>query len=191
MCIVHTMCMMHKQGMLHGGAGRPRRARCRAGEEEKDDVAKRLARHEALELETMLLSRYLIPNRRFSGQHSRVLERSWYTLLSRLVAQGPMSLGELSDALGLDVSTLNRQTAALTKAGHLERVPDPEGGVARKFRATASGKEHLEADRRANAEGLRKVVAGWAPDDVDAFVTLLRRFNTDLENLDGRPWPRS
>ncbi|WP_076258636.1 MarR family winged helix-turn-helix transcriptional regulator [Intrasporangium flavum] len=154
-------------------------------------MARARRRTEALELETMLLSRYLIPNRRFSGQHSRRLERSWYTLLSRIVAQGPMSLNELSEALGLDVSTLNRQTAALTRAGHLERVADPDGGMARKFRATPSGTADLEADRRANAEGLGTVVADWSDDDVADLVALLRRFNTDLENLDGRPWPRA
>ncbi|OUS95310.1 MarR family winged helix-turn-helix transcriptional regulator [Rhodococcus sp. NCIMB 12038] len=147
-------------------------------------------RHDALELETMLLTRYLHPNRRFASERTRYLERSAYTLLSRVAAQGPMSIGELSDALGLDVSTLNRQTAAMTKAGDLARIPDPEGGMARKFQATATGKQHLEADRHANAEGLSRVVADWSPEDVDTFVALLRRFNNDLENLDGRPWPR-
>lgn len=153
-------------------------------------MARSGGRQDELELETMLLSRYLIPNRRFSGQHSRRLERSWYTVLSRLVAQGPMSLSELSEALALDVSTLNRQTAAMLKAGHLERLPDPQGGMARKFRATDSGRADLEADRRANADGLGLVVADWDAADVDAFIALLRRFNTDLESLDGRPWPR-
>jgi DNA-binding MarR family transcriptional regulator len=79
----------------------------------------------------------------------------------------------------------------MTRAGPLERVADPEGGMARKFRATPSGVEDLEADRRANAAGLATVVADWSDDDVAAFVALLRRFNTDLENLDGRPWPRA
>lgn len=147
-------------------------------------------RHAALELETMLLARYLLPNRRFSSERPRHLERSAYTLLSRVVTQGPMSIGELSDALGLDVSTLNRQTAAMTKAGRLERVPDPDGGIARKFRATAAGKQQLEEDRRANVEGLGSVVADWSPEDIETLVALLRRFNTDLERLDGRPWPR-
>ena len=145
---------------------------------------------DAIELETMLLSRYLVPNRRSSGQQSRRLERSGYTVLSRLVAQGPMSLSALSEALGLDVSTLNRQTAAMVKAGHLERVPDRDGGMARKFQVTASGRADLEADRRANADAIGRVVAGWDAEELDTFVALLRRFNTDIENLDGRPWPR-
>jgi DNA-binding MarR family transcriptional regulator len=152
-------------------------------EQEKRD------RYDELERETMLHSRYLMPQRRFAGSQDR-LERSAYTLLSRIDAQGPMSLGEMSEALGLDVSTLNRQTAAMTKSGYLERVPDPEGGLARKFRVTAVGAERLEADRRLNAAGLRKVLVDWSGKDVDTFTALLRRFNTDIERLDGRPWPR-
>ncbi len=146
-------------------------------------------RYDELERETMLHSRYLMPQRRFAGSEDR-LERSAYTLLSRIDAQGPMSLGEMSDALGLDVSTLNRQTAAMTKSGYVERVPDPEGGLARKFRLTEVGAERLEADRRLNAAGLRKVLVDWSGEDVDTFTALLRRFNTDIERLDGRPWPR-
>ena len=108
---------------------------------------------EELELETMLLGRHLIPLRRPHADDDRVLERSGYTLLSRIRAQGLMSISELSEALRLDVSTLNRQTAALTKSGYLERVPDPEGGIARKFRVTQPGIQQLEADRRVNTDG--------------------------------------
>lgn len=41
----------------------------------------------------------------------------------RLEVQGPMSIGELSDAFGLDASTLNRQAAAVLRAVPAERVP--------------------------------------------------------------------
>ena len=114
-------------------------------------------RFEDLELETMLLGRHLAPLRRPRSEDRR-LERSGYTLLSRLRVQEPMSIGELSDALGLDVSTLNRQTAALTRSGYLERVPDPDGGMARKFRVTQAGVEQLESDRRAMP---RDFAASW------------------------------
>jgi len=145
-------------------------------------------RHEALELELSLLSRHLLPIRRLS--RGRRLERSAYTLLTRMAAEGPMSIAELSEVFGLDASTLSRQTAAMTRAGDLERLADPQGGKARKFRATAAGMQHLEADRRANAEWLRTVIAGWPKEDVDTFICLIRRFNADLENLDSRRWSR-
>lgn len=142
-----------------------------------------------LELETMLLGRHLTPLRR-PGKAERRLERSGYTLLALIRSEGLMSISELSEALGLDLSTLNRQTAALTRSGHLDRVPDPAGGVARKFRVTTSGVEQLEFDRAANIDGLGRVFENWSETDIEQFVTLMRRFNTDLERLDGHPWPR-
>lgn len=50
-----------------------------------------------------------------------------------------MSIGQLSDAFGLDASTLNRQTAAMLRGNLVERIADPDGGIARKFRITAEG----------------------------------------------------
>ncbi|MFB6892756.1 MarR family winged helix-turn-helix transcriptional regulator [Kitasatospora sp. NPDC056327] len=118
------------------------------------------------------------------------LERSAYILLSRVDVQGPMSIGQLSDAFGLDVSTLNRQTAALKRAGLLERIPDPEGGMARKFRLTEEGRRRLTEEREAHVRALDQVMADWPQEDVAEFAAYLRRFNTGIEHIDGRAWPR-
>lgn len=145
-----------------------------------------------IEYEVMLLGRHLAW---VSGGISGTarpdrLDRSAYTLLSRMEVQGPMTIAELADAFGLDQSTLNRQTAAMTRAGLVERIPDPDGGLARKFRVTARGAERLAADRDTNRAATAKVVAGWTEQEVAGFATALRRFNTDVERLSGRPWPR-
>ncbi|WP_326700647.1 MarR family transcriptional regulator [Streptomyces sp. NBC_01754] len=139
-----------------------------------------------IEFETMLLGRHVQGSTR-GGAH---LDRSAYTLLSRIRMEGPMSIGQLSDAFGLDASTLNRQTAAMMRAGLVERIPDPEGGIARKFRITREGERGLDAERTGNIRGLEKVMAAWDPEEVAAFAAYLKRFNTDIEDLDGRPWPR-
>lgn len=131
-----------------------------------------------IEFETMLLGRH------------RHLDRSAYLLLNRLGSSGPMSIGQLSDAFGLDASTLNRHTSALLRAGLVARIPDPDGGLARKFRLTEEGARKLEAEREKNVRGLEKVLADWTAEDVAAFAAYLRRFNTDIERLAGRPWPR-
>jgi DNA-binding MarR family transcriptional regulator len=146
-------------------------------------------RFDELELETMLLGRHLTPLRQ-SKDDQRQLERSGYTLLARIQTQGAMTIGELSEMLGLDVSTLNRQTAALVKPGYLVRVPDPDGGIARKFEITEAGADRLECDRQLNVRGLRILMDQWDPDDVERFVTLMRRFNTEIEDRVGQPWPR-
>ena len=103
-----------------------------------------------------------------------------------------MSIGELSDAFGLDASTLNRQTAAAMRAGLVERIPDPDGGMARKFRITDEG---ARLPRRRNGEG---IVQRPGPGHGRLGRTrtsppsppTCRRFNTDIERIGGRPWPR-
>ncbi|MFG2305578.1 MarR family winged helix-turn-helix transcriptional regulator [Actinacidiphila glaucinigra] len=138
-----------------------------------------------VEYEQMLLSRHELLRHR-----SGALDRSAYILLSRIRVQGPMSIGELSEAFALDTSTLNRQTAAAMRAGLVERIPDPEGGMARKFRITTQGARMLDEEREAIIGGLDKVMADWPDEDITAFAGYLRRFNTDIERLAGRPWPR-
>ncbi|MBD0709034.1 MULTISPECIES: MarR family winged helix-turn-helix transcriptional regulator [unclassified Streptomyces] len=143
-----------------------------------------------VEFESMLLSRHAhlhAPRPRASGGH---LDRSAYLLLSRILIDGPMSIGQLSEAFALDASTLNRQTAAMLRAGIVERIPDPDGGIARKFRITEEGERRLEADRAANIAGVERVVEHWSPEDVAVFAAYLERFNRDVERLEGRPWPR-
>jgi DNA-binding MarR family transcriptional regulator len=144
----------------------------------------------AVEYEQMLLSRHTFLAQRGGHHKDSVLERSAYILLSRIRVQGPMSIGELSDAFGLDASTLNRQTAAAMRAGLVERIPDPHGGMARKFRITATGERLLEEEREGIVRSLDRVMADWPEDDIAAFAGYLQRFNIGIERLAGRPWPR-
>ncbi|GLZ12962.1 transcriptional regulator [Actinomadura sp. NBRC 104425] len=142
-----------------------------------------------IEFETMLLSRHSLAARR-ARRDSGLLERSAYLLLSRVRMEGPMSIRQLSEAFDLDASTVNRQTAAMMRAGLVERIPDPDGGLARKFRITPEGERRLDEDRARIVRSLDKVLADWSREDVAAFADYLQRFNTDLERLGGRPWPR-
>jgi len=142
-----------------------------------------------IEYETMLLSRHR-PRAFLWAEHEGCqLERSAYFLLRRLQMEGLMSIGQLSEATGLEVSTLNRQTSAMLRGGLVERIPDPEGGMARKFRISAEGERRLDAHREANIRGLEKVLTDWSPEDLAAFAAYLTRFNADIESLEGRPWP--
>lgn len=140
-----------------------------------------------IEFETMLLGRHMsLLASRGDGR----LDRSAYILLSRIQIEGPMSIGDLRDAFGLDASTLNRQTAAMLRAGVVERIPDPEGGIARKFVITDEGTHRLDRDRSENLEGLGALLADWTPEEAAQLADNLARLNRDIERLDGRPWPR-
>jgi DNA-binding MarR family transcriptional regulator len=145
---------------------------------------------EQIEYETMLLGRHSHLVAAPAERPDERLERSGYILLSRVRVDGPMTIRQLSDAFGLDPSTLNRQTSALMRAGLLERIPDPEGGIARKFRITELGERRLDEHRDDIINGLDKIMADWSHDDIATFASFLRRFNTDIERLTGRPWPR-
>jgi DNA-binding MarR family transcriptional regulator len=118
------------------------------------------------------------------------LDRSAYLVLTRLEIDGLMSVGELADAFRLDTSTVTRQTAAMLRAGLVERIPDPDGGIARKLRITAVGAERLEADRAWMYQGLARVLGDWTHDDVRRFAESLAQFNDSVERLEGRTWPR-
>ncbi|MEU1994066.1 MarR family transcriptional regulator [Nocardia gamkensis] len=142
---------------------------------------------ELIELETMIFGRYSTATRR---RGEPVLDRSAYTLLSRIAAEAPMSITQLRVALGLDVSTLNRQTSAAMRAGHLRRIPDPDGGVARKFELTAEGRDRLEEQRRAYRRFLADILHDWDRSDLAVFAAYLRRFNSALEGRQGVAWPR-
>ncbi|WP_404820776.1 MarR family winged helix-turn-helix transcriptional regulator [Streptomyces malaysiensis] len=118
------------------------------------------------------------------------MDRSGYLLLSRLDAEGAMSIGQLADAFQLDVSTVNRQTGALLRAGLVERIPDPDGGLARKLRITSQGVDRMAAERTCRQTGLSRLLESWTPEDVIRFEDILTRFNREVERQEGRAWPR-
>ncbi len=142
---------------------------------------------ERIVFETTVLGRHLGPTNDAAQSY---LDRSVYTLLSRIDLEGAMTIGQLSDAFRLDVSTLNRQTARLVKQGLMRRIPDPDGGMARKFELTPTGRSRLDRDRTSRVTALTEILDGWEHDDVELLASLLERFNQSIERRDGRPWPR-
>lgn len=147
------------------------------------------ASEEAVEFEMMLVGRHSLMDGR-SGASNVRLDRSAYTILSRMSISGPMSIGQLSEAFGLDTSTVNRQTAALVRDGLAERIADPDGGLARKFRLTDEGYRRMEQTRHANLDALHRIFDTWDPVDVEKFADLLTRYNSGIERIGGRVWPR-
>lgn len=141
----------------------------------------------SIERELLILTRHLDMT---SPHREGRLDRSARVILSRLEVQGAMSVAELVAAFGLASSTINRQTSALLRDGLVERILDPEGTIARKFRITEEGARRLKADREVLTAGLAVVLADWPASRLDRFIDDLRRFNTDIERVTGRPWPR-
>ncbi len=141
-----------------------------------------------LEYELTLFSRHYLASAKY--RPNQQLDRSAYLILVRLELDCPLSLGELAEAFRLDISTVNRQVGAVLKQGLVERVPDPDGGIARKVRATRKGLDMLEAERAQSRGGVAKVVADWTDADIDQMSRMVARFNQSIEGLEENPWPR-
>ncbi|QOV34266.1 MarR family transcriptional regulator [Streptomyces ferrugineus] len=146
---------------------------------------------ERIERELLILTRHKEMRAPRGSRGGDPLDQSAYVLLNRLEAQGPMSIPDFVEAFGLAASTFTRQTSALLRNGLVERTLDPAGGVARKFRITEEGLRLLTEQRAGIVTGLSTVVADWTPERLDRFIADLRRFNTDIERITGRPWPRN
>ncbi|MFC8103407.1 MarR family winged helix-turn-helix transcriptional regulator [Streptomyces sp. NPDC057363] len=144
-----------------------------------------------LERELTLLSRHFVASR--GPRIGQSLERSAYVLLTRLETGEPLTLKELAHTFQVDVSTINRQVSAMLRNGLVERIPDPDGGMARKFRPTALGLERLEADRAVSRAGTARLVeaSGWAGDQTQQFLDLLIELNQGIEHLEGLAWSRT
>lgn len=140
--------------------------------------------------ESMIFQRHRIDVPGRSRRSGGILDQSAYTLLSILESGGPASISHLSAITGLDASTLNRQTSALLRDGLAERIPDPEGGIARKFRPTDQGISALREERDASKASIRKVTRDWPETDIATLADLLRRLNLSIEQYTGRHWPR-
>jgi len=142
---------------------------------------------ELLEQELTLLARHQLS----SAQHTPDLhlDRSGYQLLNRLEL-GPLTLKQLAAAFRLDISTVNRQVAALRAKGLVERVADPDGGLARLLRPTERGLGLLHQDRAVRHRQVSSVLVDWMPQDVERLQALLSRFNESIEALEGEAWPR-
>ncbi|MFH8725521.1 MarR family winged helix-turn-helix transcriptional regulator [Streptomyces termitum] len=144
----------------------------------------REGRLDDLERELTLLSRHFLGARGARSGH--VLERSAYVLLTRMETSDPLTLKELAHTFQVDVSTISRQVNAMLRNGLVERIPDPDGGIARRLRPTALGIERLHADRAISLEGTARLVeaTGWEPATTHRFLTLLTQLNQGIEHLE-------
>ncbi len=143
-----------------------------------------------IERELMLLTRHHILPASNHRPGQRTLERSAYLLLSRIEVEGPMTLAQLAEAFSLDVSTVNRQTAAMVQAGLVDRIPDPDGGIARKLAITPEGGQRLHADRDFVLGALAKILTEWPGGDLRLLADVLSRFNLTCEREYDYVWPR-
>jgi DNA-binding MarR family transcriptional regulator len=104
------------------------------------------------------------------------LEVSAFRLLWVLSDGEPRTLRELSAALDLEQSTVNRQVHAALDAGLVERF-DAEGRAGKLVRPTAAGTEAYEHDGLLRARRLSAALDRLGPDRVHRLTADLGAFN--------------
>ena len=112
--------------------------------------------------------------------HGLGLDRAAYHLLSRLATDGPGRLSEIAADMGVDLSVVSRQVAALEAAGLVARAVDPADRRASRVAATDAGLDLFHRNRAELRKKLRALLADWTEDERVEFARLMRRFNEAL-----------
>ncbi len=116
------------------------------------------------------------------GQVRNSMDRAAYLLLNRLDKEGPMGVKALAASMGIDSSTVTRQVAPLVDTGLVKRTSHPEDGRAVVLQLSPRGQSRLEEVRSSRRQLMAELTHDWAPEEREAFCTLLTRFNTALSS---------
>ncbi|OSZ62432.1 MarR family transcriptional regulator [Streptomyces pharetrae CZA14] len=116
------------------------------------------------------------------GQVRNSMDRAAYLLLNRLDKEGPMGVKALACSMGIDSSTVTRQVAPLVDSGLVKRTSHPEDGRAVVLQLSPRGLSRLEEVRSSRRQLMAELTQDWAPEEREAFCTLLTRFNVALSD---------
>jgi DNA-binding MarR family transcriptional regulator len=96
--------------------------------------------------------------------------------------QEPLSMGELSKALDVPLSTATRIADWWVKSGYAERSPDPQDRRVVRVVLTRSGRDLLKAGNKLICQRVEQVLRHFTPDERETLVVLMRKLVASLEN---------
>lgn len=108
------------------------------------------------------------------------VDRAAYMHLVRIAALGPMRLSDLAADLGVELSTVSRQIAALEAKGYVVRSVDPDDRRAVLIDLSPAGGAAMKKMRNAWQATIQDLLVDWKHSDVDRLAKLLERFNESL-----------
>lgn len=108
------------------------------------------------------------------------LSVSGYRVLAALETHGPATLRDLTELLGLERSTVNRQVNAALAEKWLVRSPAASGG-AHVLDASDTGREALAHDRAIMAEKFTAVIETLGPEVARRLAGDLRALNDAMD----------
>jgi DNA-binding MarR family transcriptional regulator len=94
----------------------------------------------------------------------------------------PLSMGELSKALDVPLSTATRIIDWWVKNGYAERSPDPQDRRVVRVALTNAGHDLLKASDKLLRQRVEHVLRHFTPEERETLVTLMRKLVASLEN---------
>jgi len=92
---------------------------------------------------------------------------------------GRARVGEVADALHVDLSVASRQLTALTVAGHVRRERDPDDGRAHSVEITDAGRQALREAHEKLVDAFSDAVTHWGDDEARTLAASLARLRED------------
>ena len=96
--------------------------------------------------------------------------------------QEPLSMGELSKALDVPLSTATRIADWWVKNGYVKRSPDPKDRRVVRVALTKSGRDLLKAGNKLICQRVEQMLRRFTPDERETLVVLMRKLVASLEN---------
>lgn len=131
---------------------------------------------DVMEMQSAVLVRNFELLRR-RGKVYTELDSAEYLLLRTLEERGPLDIGTLAAALGLDPSTAGRQVGQKHAAGLVSREPAPDDRRRSIVEPTDAGRDAVETVRRLRRASIADLLASWPADDVQTLGEMFTRYN--------------
>jgi len=112
--------------------------------------------------------------------HTTAIPPGSLGILTAIAAGNGSHVKDLAAESALDPSTVSRASAALVRAGLVQREADPDDGRACVLAATSTGRDALADVVSQHERELAAALHRWTPDELETFAALLRRFTDDL-----------
>ncbi|MCW2494520.1 MarR family transcriptional regulator [Jatrophihabitans sp.] len=101
-------------------------------------------------------------------------------LLARLSSCGPLRIGALALALGIDASTITPQIQRLERDGLITRSPDPSDGRAALVAITPDGSRMLARLQRSRQAMLKEKLQDWPAHERESVAAVIDRLASAL-----------
>lgn len=103
-----------------------------------------------------------------------------FSVLGKVIAEGPVRMRDLAEAVRMHPAALTRQVQALEAEGLVARSADPLDGRASMVEVTAEGRRAHRGFESASDGIMSEQLAGWSDAELGALVESLDRLVADL-----------